>query len=69
MKRREFVHTIRAAGAIAHRRKDVEFCRALINHNVVHTETLQTRLKLVKKLASAVRTSVATLIHGNWASH
>lgn len=55
-------HDLWISKAIAYRRKDIEFCRALLTHKIVQTKILQSRLKQVKKIPSKMRQAVAALI-------
>lgn len=55
-------HDLWISKAIAHRPKDLEFCRALLRHNIVQVKTLQARLKQVRKIRPEVRSAAAALI-------
>lgn len=56
-------HDLWISKAIAHRPKDLEFCRALLRHNIVQTKTLQARLKQLRKIRPEVRSAVAALTY------
>jgi len=51
-------HDLWISKAVAGRKKDREFCKALIKHDIVSAKTLQKRLKQVKKLNPKIRTTV-----------
>jgi hypothetical protein len=55
-------HDLWISKAVAGRPKDLEFCRALIERNLVEAKTLRERLKKVKPLNPAVRNQVSSLI-------
>ena len=48
--------------AVAGRAKDREFCRAMVEHDLVDASTLKARLRKVRGLSADVRTSVAAAI-------
>jgi hypothetical protein len=56
------LHDLWISKAIAGRPKDLEFCRALVERNLVRPRTLRNRLKDVKKLEPQVRESVSRRI-------
>lgn len=55
-------HDLWISKAIAHRPKDMKFCRALLRYNIVQIKTLQAHLKQVRKIRPEVRSAVAALI-------
>jgi hypothetical protein len=56
-------HDLWISKAIANRRKDVEFCRALLAAGIVERATLRSRLDAVPDLAERRRDLVARRIH------
>ena len=57
-------HDLWISKAIAGRRKDREFCKALIERKLVDVKTLRIRLGKVRSLDPAVRDHVLSLISG-----
>ncbi len=57
-------HDLWISKAIAGRRKDREFCTALIERKLVDVKTLRARLVKVRSLYPAVRSHVLSLISG-----
>lgn len=55
-------HDLWISKAVAGRPKDVEFCKALLERNLVNIKTLQARLKKIRNLKPAVRVAVANRI-------
>jgi hypothetical protein len=55
-------HDLWIAKAVAGRPKDLEFCRALIEHAMVSGDRLQDRLALVETIDTRVRAAVAARI-------
>lgn len=59
------LHDLWISKAIASRPKDREFCRALINRNLVEAKILHQRLDMIAKLEPAIRKKVSGYIE-NW---
>jgi hypothetical protein len=52
------LHDLWISKAVAGRQKDLEFCRALLEHGVVEAATLRSRLTLVPALEERVRRAI-----------
>lgn len=59
------LHDLWISKAIANRPKDREFCRALIDRNLVEARVLHQRLELIAKLDPAIRKQISGYIE-NW---
>lgn len=55
------IHDLWVAKAIAHRPRDLEFCRALIDLGLVDRDTLRQRLEVVASVEPALRAAIASL--------
>lgn len=57
-------HDLWIARAIAHRPRDLEFCRAMQKRELVDAETLADRLESVEQLPSDLREAITRLLAG-----
>lgn len=55
-------HDLWISKAVAGRSKDIEFCKALMERNLVNVKTLQVRLEKVRGLKPEIRIAVASRI-------
>lgn len=55
-------HDLWIAKAIAHRARDLEFCRAMQSHDLVDAETLAQRLDAVEDIPDVLRAAIAASI-------
>lgn len=58
------LHDLWISKAVAHRPKDLEFCRALLRVQAVERRTLQDRLAATADIPDELRTSIEDLISG-----
>ncbi|MBU0507183.1 MAG: DUF6036 family nucleotidyltransferase [bacterium] len=56
------IHDLWLSKAIAHREKDIAFCKALIKHDLVKPTTLKARLKKVKTVKLEVYEAILALL-------
>ncbi|MCZ6488857.1 MAG: hypothetical protein O6703_11855, partial [Gammaproteobacteria bacterium] len=55
-------HDLWISKAVAGRPKDMEFCKALIERNIVEVKTLRQRLEKIETLNPAIEKQVSSLI-------